>query len=203
MFKDKPYRMNLQLFAADGAAGGDPAAADPNPAPVDDPVATDPAPEAPDLSAMNAEMEKLRKQVEASVKAQKAAEGALDATKKELSALKRSSKSAEQLLEEDRQKAAEELKTYRLLSSGAKAKQALAGMGLAEDDYLPLSELITGEDGEKTESIAKEIAAVVKVAVDAARKAEREAVLKESPELVTGGKNKEQLDPFIEAFRKG
>lgn len=202
--ENKPYIMDLQLFAegsddsgaadaSDGAQddGGDIAGS----SDTEDATATD----AGELAAQLADMQA---RLAAAEKKRKEAEAACTKLTREKSQLKRSQMTeAEQAAERERE-AAEKAQQYDRMMSSVEAEKIFVGGGLKEDDYKDFLEMIVSEDKEKSIAIAQGFMEILSKHTTAAAKAEREKVLKETPAPPVGGKG-EDKDPFVEGFKAG
>lgn len=182
---------------------GTPPAQPPAPPPPAEPgpAAPPPAEDTPNMEDLQAELEKAQNAAKEADKKRIAAEQAIELTKKENSRLKKAQMTEAEQLEERRREVEEEARLYRTSNSRLAAKELLVPLGLAEDDMKEGLELFVGEDAEKSGAIAQWMVDMVKKQTQAAAKAEREKVLKETPAAPGGGGTDE--DPLLAAFRKG
>ena len=193
------YQTEMFFYSEDDGASG---ASDPVAETQKEPDGPANEPDTTVEAQPNEELEALKRKLENTEKQKQLAEKAAEAAKRENALLKRSTKSEAELLEEKQRETEEMATMYKRLMAEAKAKNALSGIGLSEDELVPLIGLITTEDADKTESIALEIKTVLSLREKAVEKSIREKVMKETPAPATGG-NKEPEDLFLQGFNSG
>jgi hypothetical protein len=139
-------------------------------------------------------------QLEAALRAKKVAEDALDATKSELARLKRSNMSETERIESLQKELEEQAKSFRVSQASLAAEKVFVNAGLGKDDYSEVLGYIASESLEQSETAATAFVEVLNRKIEAAKKGEREAVLKETPLPPSGGKPGE-TDPFLEGLK--
>lgn len=157
----------------------------------------------PSVDALQAELDKLRKDSEAKAKQIAQAEFTLKQKTKEFADFKRSHLSEAEQLKEERQAAEEMNRQLKLDRNTVRAEKILLSGQLAEDDYKDFLEYVVFEDPDRTEDLTQRIVDLVQRKMKTAAELEREKVLKEQPAPPAGNGGGDQIDPFIEAFKKG
>jgi hypothetical protein len=156
----------------------------------------------PDLEQVLAQ---LSAEKNARIKAEKAkidAETAIDAERRAHAKLKKEHMSESERLAEAQKELEEKAKAYDRQKSRLSAMQALAALGLEENDYADGVDMFVTEDEAKSKDIAAWIADLVKTQAAKAAKAERAKVLKEMPPPTAGKGQDEGQDAFQAAFNE-
>ena len=154
---------------------------------------------APDIGALQAELETLKQKAQLAEKKRLEAEKVIESEKRERKRLERAQMSdAEQAAERDKE-LVEKARQYDIKMNSVDAEKIFVGAGLGQKDYQELLESFVNEDAAKTIAVAQGIVNLLQAQTKAAAKAEREHVLNAQPAPPAGGGGspeitKEQFD---------
>lgn len=154
---------------------------------------------APDIGALQAELETLKQKAQLAEKKRLEAEKVIESEKRERKLLERAQMSdAEQAAERDKE-LVEKARQYDMKMNSVDAEKIFVGAGLGQKDYQELLESFVNEDAAKTTAVAQGIVNLLQAQTKAAAKAEREHVLNAQPAPPAGGGGspeitKEQFD---------
>ena len=154
---------------------------------------------APDIGALQAELETLKQKAQLAEKKRLEAEKVIESEKRERKRLERAQMSdAEQAAERDKE-LVEKARQYDIKMNSVDAEKIFVGAGLGQKDYQELLESFVNEDAAKTTAVAQGIVNLLQAQTKAAAKAEREHVLNAQPAPPAGGGGspeitKEQFD---------
>ena len=154
---------------------------------------------APDIGALQAELETLKQKAQLAEKKRLEAEKVIESEKRERKRLERAQMSdAEQAAERDKE-LVEKARQYDIKMNSVDAEKIFVGAGLGQKDYQELLESFVNEDAAKTTAVAQGIVNLLQAQTKAAAKAEREHVLNAQPAPPSGGGGspeitKEQFD---------
>ena len=154
---------------------------------------------APDIGALQAELETLKQKAQLAEKKRLEAEKVIESEKRERKRLERAQMSdAEQAAERDKE-LVEKARQYDIKMNSVDAEKIFVGAGLGQNEYKDLLESFVSEDASKTTAVAQGIVNLLQAQTKAAAKAEREHVLNAQPAPPAGGGGsteitKEQFD---------
>lgn len=154
---------------------------------------------APDIGALQAELETLKQKAQLAEKKRLEAEKVIESEKRERKRLERAQMSdADQAAERDKE-LVEKARQYDIKMNSVDAEKIFVGAGLGQKDYQELLESFVNEDAAKTTAVAQGIVNLLQAQTKAAAKAEREQVLNAQPAPPAGGGGspeitKEQFD---------
>ena len=154
---------------------------------------------APDLGALQAELETLKQKAQLAEKKRLEAEKVIESEKRERKRLERAQMSEADQAAERNKELAEKARQYDIKMNSVDAEKIFVGAGLGQNEYQDLLESFVSEDASKTTAVAHGIVNLLQAQTKAAAKAEREHVLNAQPAPPAGGGGspeitKEQFD---------